>query len=414
MANAVRLRVYSAVEPGWSYYRDLLPHLASEGFEPELLISDAVYREGRGSAAAAFAGTGVHVRYVRVGGEKIRGRAVVFVRYMAGAVLRGLFGKGTDVNFFLTQPQLFFLWGAILKLLRRQRYVVVVMDMYPEVAVQAGMIGGRSAAARLLGALSRLGMRHADRVIAIGRCSREYLERQGIRAERIRVVPNWSSEAEVQPIPRDQNPMRAELGLGDRLVVMYSGNMGVAHYFEDILDVVGRFRNRDEVRFVFAGSGARRAEIETAKRERGLENLILLPFQPVEKLAQSLSLGDVHFISLRSGFEALVVPSKAYGVITAGRPIIYQGEAGGEIARMIREDGLGEVVPLNAPDQLEAAVSRYLELPGLALEQGRRAAERAATEYSRAAALSRYAEALRFGDGAPARSAVEPSVLVPR
>ena len=372
----MRIRCFAAVEPGWSYYRDLLPHLARQGHDVEVVITGSRYREqAGGSFASLMAEHGVSVHLVDTArAEAGRGaaRAALYLRYILAAVRRSLFGPAVDVNFFLTQPPFFFLWGLVLKLLRGQRYVVVLMDLYPEVLTTSGIVSAKSPHARLAGWLTRLAHRQAAAMVVIGRCMGDVMVRQGVHPARIHLAPNWSN-ADVRPVPRLDNPLRAELGIGDRFVVMYSGNMGVAHTFDDVIEVARRMRHDDRIRFVFAGGGHRRAELEHARSAEGIENIVLLPFQPVERLAHSLALGDVHFVSLRAGFEGLMVPSKAYSVLEAGRGLIYQGTPSGEIARLVVEEGVGSVVPLADPDGLERAIRGALTDPSTVAAWGVRA-----------------------------------------
>jgi colanic acid biosynthesis glycosyl transferase WcaI len=160
---------------------------------------------------------------------------------------------------------------------------------------------------------------------------------------------------------------------------------------------------------VFVGDGQRRTELERAQSAEGLENLVLLPFQPVERLAHSLSLGDVHFVSLRAGFEGLMVPSKAYSVLEAGRGLIYQGTASGEIARLVVEEDIGSVVPLDDPDALERAIRGALADPVTVAGWGLRAEGLAERPYSRASALQRYAQVFAALSARPSDPEVVPA-----
>jgi glycosyltransferase involved in cell wall biosynthesis len=406
----MRIRCFAAVEPGWSYYRDLLPHLARQGHEVEIVITGSRYREqAGGSFASLMAEQGVSVHVVHTARtEAGRGaaRVALYLKYVLTAMRRSLFGPAVDVNFFLTQPPFFFLWGLVLKLLRGQRYVVVLMDLYPDVLTASGIVGARTPHARLAGWLARLTHRHAAAVVVIGRCMGELMVRRGVHPARIHLAPNWSN-ADVRPVRRLDNPLRAELGIGDRFVVMYSGNMGIAHTFDDVIEVARRMRHDDGVRFVFAGGGRRRAELERARSE-GLENLVLLPFQPVDRLAHSLALGDVHFVSLRAGFEGLMVPSKAYSVLEAGRGLIYQGTASGEIARLVAEEDVGAVVPLDDADGLERAIRGAMQDPNTVAAWGLRAEALAERLYSRASALQRYAQVFAALSARPSDPKVVP------
>ena len=306
---------------------------------------------------------GVSVHLVGRGGAGVgqdRTRIKLYVSYVLSAIRMSLFGPPPDVNFFLTQPPLFFLWGTVLRVLRSQPYIVTLMDLYPEVLTASGMIRPRTPHAWFAGWIARVGYRHAAAVVVIGRCIAERVTRYGVQPGRIHLAPNWSN-ADVRPVDRMENPLRQELGIGNRFVVMYSGNMGLAHCFADIVEVARRLRDDDRIRFVFAGGGRRWSELARAREEGRLQNVILLPYQPVDRLSYSLALGDVHFVSLRAGFEGFVVPSKAYSVLEAGRGLIYQGVESGEIARLIRENDIGAVVPSDDAEALEREVLNALE-----------------------------------------------------
>jgi colanic acid biosynthesis glycosyl transferase WcaI len=177
-------------------------------------------------------------------------------------------------------------------------------------------------------------------------------------------------------------------------VVQYSGNQGVSHTFEEIIEVALRLRDVPGLRFVFVGDGSRHHELEEAKARLSLQNVLLVPFQPVSLLAQSLSLGDIHFVSLRPGFEGLVVPSKAYGVLAAGRPMIYLGRSQGEIARMVSETGMGQVISPGDVDGLERAVLEAHRNVEARERQGRTALEVFRARYGRAHSVGRYVDLL--------------------
>ncbi len=319
---------------------------------------------------------------------------MIMLTYVLGAVFHTLVSPSVNLNFFLTQPPLFPLWGWVLVYLRHQPYICLIMDIYPDVAVLDGLLKADSFVARFLSRLSIFILKRADRVIAIGRCMAERIAVMGIQRERIQVIPNWANEHLVFPIEPAQNNLRHDLGLTEKFIILYSGNMGVSHYFDDILEVARRCREIEHLKFVFIGAGRRRKEIEHAIAAHNLQNIILLPFQPAERLAESLSLGDVHFISLRSGFEGLVVPSKAYGALAVGRPIIYQGDPRGEIALMVSENEIGRIVPVADRSKLEETILYYLCNPQIVARHGQNALALARGKYSSARALESYAKLL--------------------
>jgi glycosyltransferase involved in cell wall biosynthesis len=212
----------------------------------------------------------------------------------------------------------------------------------------------------------------------------------GAPRERVDVIRNWADDEAIRPVAAEGNPFRAEQRWEGKFVVMYSGNMGVAHRFDDILEVARRLRDDPSLIFAFIGDGVRRKEIEEARERHGLENVCLLPYQSADRLALSLGAGDVHFVSLREGFEGTVVPSKTYGIMAAARPILYQGGRSGEIARMILDHGIGEVVPERDVDALERVIAALRHDPERTKRLGCRAREVLQRDYSRNAALARY------------------------
>jgi glycosyltransferase involved in cell wall biosynthesis len=392
----MRIRFFSAFEPPFSFYRDLLPFLANQGADINLIVGNLEYRAGRRSLTVALDHPNIeisHIRVVEVAASSTLQKASVYLTYMIIAAFRTLLGRSVDLNFFLTQPPLFAVWGYFLKILRGQQYCVLVMDLYPDIVVRGGMLPEHSWLTYILTKLSRLALRRADLIIVLGRCMHERLEKEGVLSDRIHVIRNWENN-NAYPVPHNINNFRKELGLDEDFVILYSGNIGFSHFFDDILDVATHLRNLKDLHFVFVGEGVRRKEIEQVKEERSLENIILLPFQPVNRLAHSLSMGDLHFISLKAGFEGLVVPSKAYSALAVGRAILYQGDHRGEIARMVEEELVGTVVPLHDAKALESAILCYYHNQALTIEQGLRAHKLVNNRFGRESSLKRYAEVL--------------------
>lgn len=400
----MRVRFFNTFEPVSPVYRDLLPLLGGRGFAVEAVITNAKYRAIRDPLEEAVAHPNVMVTEIPFGGLGPSGRfkkLSTMSSYAVGAIGRSLFGQSCDLNVFLTQPPLFSVWGYVLRVVRGQPYYCLIMDVYPDLAVHYGALREDALITQVLYATSRFALRKANEVIVIGRCMADYVESMGVSADRIHVIPNWADEDQVHPIEHLDNPLREELGLNDEFIVLYSGNMGAAHDFDDVLQVARRCRDLSDLLFIFVGDGVRRCEIEKAKQRFNLDNVMLLPFQPFDRLAQSLSLGDLHFISLRDGFEGLVVPSKAYGSLAAGRPILYQGSETGEIACMVHEEKIGSVVDCGDVDALEQSILRHFRDRSLCQAEGCRARRlvEPGGRYSRRRALEDYADLITMESG---------------
>ena len=382
----MRLRFFNTYEPVVPLYKDLFPRLVAAGHEVEAVVASARYR----NTEERVVSDGVRFRQVPTFG----GKGATKLTYSTATALLTAVGGGADLNVFLTQPPLFQAWGRLLKRLRGQRYALIVMDLYPWVAIEAGWLRAEAMATRAMSRSATATLRGAHAVIVIGRCMAERVQALGVDPARIHFVPNWANTDVVRPVCASDNALRAEHGLADQRVVMYSGNLGVSHWFDDYLEAASRLADRADVTFLFVGDGARLPEVRQQVEQAGLQAVRFLPYQDYARLAESLSMGDVHFISLREGFEGLVVPSKTYGVLAAGRPIVYQGRRTAEIARLVEEHDVGTVVDQGDADGLEQALRRAVDDAPWREAAGGRARELVAGPAGMEAALSAYVEVL--------------------
>jgi colanic acid biosynthesis glycosyl transferase WcaI len=179
---------------------------------------------------------------------------------------------------------------------------------------------------------------------------------KGVRPNRVETIHVWSRRDEIYPLPREGHPLRASLGLEGKFVAMYSGNMGLAHSFEDFLEAARRLRDRSDIVFLFVGDGPRRKEVLAAQKSEGLQNVRLLDYFPREQLHASLSLADVHLISMRREMTGIVVPCKLYGSMASARPALFVGPEHCETADTIRESGCGLTIRLGEPEAVVSAI----------------------------------------------------------
>jgi len=223
---------------------------------------------------------------------------------------------------------------------RAKKKIHWAQDVYPELAEELGVIARSGLLARILRSISTWALRRQDEVVAVGGCMRERLSRRGVDAGKIQVIPNWSSVATVTA--EKVQAMRERLGWSGKFIVLYSGNIGLAHDFETLVDAA-KLLEGGGVQMVFAGDGSR---LEQVRRDtEGLEHVSFLPPQAQEDLSAFLAAADAHLVSVRAGLEGLVVPSKAYGIFAAGRPMFYVGGAEAEVAKVIGKNGCGLVIP---------------------------------------------------------------------
>jgi len=297
----------------------------------------------------------------------------------------------------LTTPPLISLPALFVCRLRRMKLVALVQDVYPDVAVALGALSERGLTTRLLDALNRLVLRNTDRIIVLGECMRERIvEKAGGGADdRIDVIHNWADGEKIAPLaPGEENSFRKEHGLGERFVVLFSGNFGRVNEFATVLDAARRLRAREDVIFLFVGDGARAAEIEDFIRRESVTNVRMLPYQPREALRYSLAAGDAHLVTLAEGLAGLSVPSKAYGILAAGRPVLFVGDPRSDVARLVEEHGCGEVVPAGDGGRLAEIIAAWAEDRAKPAAMGERARTLFASRFDRPHAVSAYAESL--------------------
>jgi len=362
---------------------DLAVDLAARGEVVHVVAGSGTYLGGTQLPAfESYRGVEIHrARGTSLGKGSIPRRLADYLSFFAAAAARVVTVEKPDLVITLSTPPLVSLLGSLVRTARRNtRFIYWVQDLYPDVAVAFGVLKPRSPATLAFEALSRASLARADRVVAIGEVMGEKLIAKGLRPERLRVIHNWS-DAAIGDVPEAENRFLDRHRLRGMFVVEYSGNMGRGHEFGTLLNAAERLRHREDMAFLFIGDGAKRPEIERAVAERRLKNVKLLPYQPREELPQSLGAASVQAISLSNGLEGLIVPSKLYGALAAGKPIIHFGSRESEIGRVLERESCGRAI---AHGDVDGAVAFLEELAG------NPEAARAMGARGRAAFLARY------------------------
>ena len=335
--------------------------LARAGHQVVAVCSDRSYTDPSRRYATSETIDGVRVERVRTTGfgrGSRAGRMVDYATFLAGAGRRLLIGSGPQVVLSLSSPPMVGVLGVAAARVRGARSVYWVMDVYPDVAFELGVLRRGSLGGRVLGAMSRFALRNSHRVVALGETMAARLDRTGRRA--VDVIHNWADETAIHPRPVEGHPLRERWGWVGRFVVLYSGNMGLAHEFDTVLEAAKRLEGEASVLFAFVGGGPRRAEVESEVKRRGLANVEFHPYVERADLGMSLTAGDLHLVTLRPRMPGLLVPSKIYGIMAAGRPTLYVGPSEGEIHDILAAGGCGALVEPGDVEGLVEAVRSYV------------------------------------------------------
>ena len=310
-------------------------------------------------------------RTSRRGRHRLLGRTLDYASfYLAAGWRLWRIAREGDVIVAKTDPPLLSVVAACVAWLRGAKLVNWQQDIFPEVAeaVRLGGTLGRIGFALLHGPRN-WSLRQARANVAVGTRMAKTLLGLRIPPETIYTIPNWADGNRIYPIEPSKNQLRSAWGLENQFVVGYAGNLGRAHDVFTIIEAMTLLHERAMVSppdhvarriiFVFIGGGAQRAVLEREVLRRQLTNVRMHPYQPRERLAETLGIADVHLVSLNPKLEGLIVPSKFYSVAAAGRPTLFIGALDGEIAQLINETGCGFTV---VPGDGQALVDRISQL----------------------------------------------------
>ncbi|MGA2990425.1 MAG: glycosyltransferase family 4 protein [Candidatus Korobacteraceae bacterium] len=249
-----------------------------------------------------------------------------------------------DVIVLTTNPPILGFATRFVSFLVRRPYVHIIYDVYPETLAALEVLSPNSFAFWVWQRLFRGVLLGAAANIVIGRDMEEVIRTKcGGRPCQIRLIPNWSDGQVVFPLNGHPNRFRAQHVPAGALLVQYSGRIGRIHNVEPLIDAA-EILHDTKVLFQFIGDGARLQALQESVRQRGLQNVQFLDYQPISDLAETLSAADIAVVCLASSSTSLSVPSKAYGIMAAGRPILGLMERCSEIGRVIEENGCGVVL----------------------------------------------------------------------
>ena len=308
------------------------------------------------------------------------GRIANQVSFFATAALASRRLEPPDVVVSLTDPPFLGLLGAHLKRRFRIPFVYYCEDLYPDVANAVGMAPGP-----LADAFERVQARilsSADRIVALSDDMAARLAAKGAAGPHVSIVRNWADTHALRPI-KGENPFRKRFGLEDRFVVMYSGNFGYVWDLDVVLDAAAVLRDEPGIAFVLVGDGSTRGRVEARLRRDDLSNVYLLPYQPRERLSESLGAADLHVVPMRAGVYGTVVPSKIYGILAAGKPIAALAELESEAARVVTTHRCGWHGPPGDRGSLIQMIRAASRSPEQLQAMGARARAAAEREYAR-------------------------------
>jgi len=332
------------------------------------------------------------VRIIRAGSTEfprfnMKNRLMNYLSYVMLALPRALF-LNCDVVLAMTDPPFQGIVGAFLAMLKRKPYVYNIRDLYPDMAV-GGNIVAPGALTRIWERLNRWALGRAERVIVLGEDMRARIISKGVAPLRIVVIRDG---AEIPPPgkslpPRDPEVIRAIRG-GFSFVLLHAGNLGFYGAWNTLV-TAARKLSKEGVAFVFVGDGAERPAVQAAAA--GADNIRFLDYFPAAQIPSVLAAADAHIVTVKRGLEGVVVPSKMYGILAAGKPIVAVAPRESDVRSLGVKQGFAVAADPDNHGEL-VSVIRHLMADGRKLQSMEAAARAAAPSYDRVAELQKYLE----------------------
>jgi glycosyltransferase involved in cell wall biosynthesis len=339
------------------------------------------------------------VKIIRVGSTdharaQMRRRVLNYLTYVALSVPRAAF-EPCDVVLGMTDPPFEGIVAAFVAQLKGKPFVYNIRDLYPDMAV-GGSIIGAGLMAQVWESLHRWALRRATRVVVLGEDMRARIAGKGVKAERIVVVRDGAEICDLPSEPAvDREVVHAIRG-DFKFVLLHAGNLGFYGAWETLVAAAGKLAD-EGIGLVFVGDGVQRAQIEAAAA--GCKNVRFLPFFPASKIASVLAAPDAHIVTIKRGLEGVIVPSKMYGILAAGKPIVAVAPRETDVAAIGEKRGFAIWGDPDDSQQVACAVRKML-FDANHLRLMGEAARAAANEYDRVSELRKFVRII--GEARPA------------
>ncbi|WP_242826890.1 glycosyltransferase family 4 protein [Butyrivibrio sp. MC2013] len=292
-------------------------------------------------------------------------RLVNIMAYFIYAVAATTRTGHQDYIYTISQPPILGgLLGVIGKYLKKARLIYNIQDFNPE-QVMAVSFSKNPAVLKLMMAMDKFSCKRADKIIVVGRDMIDTLKKRfPVNTPPYVHINNWINENEIVPLAPDHEKVMAfkkKYGIDGKYVIMYSGNIGLYYDLLEIQKIIREYDNVHDVVFAFVGQGSVLEQMQAYSKKEDQHNIVYIPYQNKEDLVYSLNAGDVHFVVNAKGIKGVSVPSKLYGVMAAGKPVLGILEEGSEARLIVEESGCGKVVEPGDYQAIRQLIGYYTE-----------------------------------------------------
>ena len=319
-------------------------------------------------------------------------RLLHYGTYSASAFYGGLFAGKPDVIVSYSPPLPLGVSAWLLSRLWRVPWVLELEDLYPDAAVAAGVLRNRRVIA-FFSAMERFLYRHATHISVISESFRTNLDRKGVPAEKMTLIPVWADPDIVRPLPKE-NRFRHRLGLSGKLVVMYAGNLGLTSCLEDVIDAAKLLKEAADICFVIVGEGVKKDNLAAMAQDAALTNVMFLPYQPREVFPEMLAAADVGLVTLNHSSASSSLPSKIFNVMASARPILAVAPLDSEFAHLVEDGHCGMVIPPEHPARLADVLLGLRGQADVLAEMGQNGRSQLESRFSRGCCVDAFEDML--------------------
>lgn len=334
------------------------------------------------------------VRIIRAGSTaydrvQMKGRVLNYLTYVLLAILRALLIP-CDVILAMTDPPFEGIVGAFVAVLKNKPYVYNIRDLYPDMAV-GGAIVKPGLLARIWEQLHRWALRRATKVVVLGEDMRNRILAKGVNPSNVVIVRDGAQMPKpgISRAPADDSVVQS-IREGFQFVLLHAGNLGFYGAWETLIQGARLLAN-EGIGLVFVGDGAQKRSLQVASA--GIPNVRFLPFFPAGKIPSVLAAADAHVITIKRGLEGVVVPSKLYGILAVGKPIVAVAPEECDVVALGDKNGFAVSADPEDPTQFAECVRKIAADPQR-LQEMAEAAAAAAPEYEQAGELQKFVDVL--------------------
>ena len=340
---------------------DLCKNLDIEGLNVHVITSRALYSDSKVTLNKEdlLQDIKIHRTWTsKFGRGNLLGRFIDYISFYVTSSLYCLrLAKKGDIVVAKTDPPIISVFIALCGKFRKFTLVNWLQDVFPEVAreldVKLFKIPVIFSAVKYLRNWS---LKQASKNVVLGELMADRIKDETDQAEKIKIIPNWNVNRSVTKYLPSENSLTTDWGLENQFVIGYSGNLGRAHDYSTILNCAEELKGFSDIKFLFIGGGVGMEALRSEVDKRGLKNFLFKPYQPIDRLSESLSVASVHLVTLEENLEGLIVPSKVYGILAVGKPIIFIGSKRGEFSRLLNDYDCGSVVEVGSVSEMKKEI----------------------------------------------------------